>query len=396
MNRTPVALSLALMSICAYGTKNIPEGYDAAAAAPAAPEEGYSLVWQDLFDADQLDPMRWDIEVNGHGGGNAELQYYTESDANVRLGDDGMGNRCLILTARRENYMGRSFTSGRLNTKNRVAFTHGIIEASIRMPQTADGLWPAFWLMGDDYDQVGWPRCGEIDIVEMGHADGIRTGMQDRYFNGACHWGPGWPNASYAKTAVRKYSLQDGEYHLYTMKWDPESIRMYVDLDKDPDQKPYYTMDIPADEPDNEWSAGNYFHKPVFIIFNLAVGGNFPGIHDPQGITALNEANGQEASMMIDYVRIYQKGTPDETLDVLVPGDPTADDSGVNIVNAGTLPAITFDGHSASASDPAQSITVYTASGTRVADARGTVSLSGLSHGTYLVKSGAATRKIVL
>ena len=283
--------------------------------------DGFRLVWQDLFDAEELNPLRWEIEVNGAGGGNAELQYYTDSERNVRLGKDEQGNGCLILSAIRENYLGKNFTSGRITSKNRVAFTHGKIEAAIRLPQTANGLWPAFWMMGNDYDQVGWPKCGEIDIMEFGHQDGINNNTQDRYFNGACHWGQGWPNASYAKSITKNYSLQDGEFHLFTLIWDEQSVSMYVDLDKIPVQGPYFKMDIPANEPDNEWSAGNYFHKENFILFNLAVGGNFPGIHDAAGITALNEANGNTASMYVNYVKIYQKGTTDESLFALDKGD---------------------------------------------------------------------------
>ncbi len=282
--------------------------------------DGYRLVWQDLFDAETLNPERWDIEVNGAGGGNAELQYYTDRDVNVRLGDDGEGNHCLILTARRENYLGKSFTSGRVNSKNRIAFTHGKIEASIKFPSTANGLWPAFWMMGNDYDQVGWPKCGETDIIEMGHSDGFR-GVQDRYFNGAMHWGQAWPNASYAKAQAWSYSIQDGEYHLLTCIWDENRVAMYLDMDKHPNYRPYFEMDIPADDPDNQWSPGNYFHKDNFILFNLAVGGNFPGIHQPNDITALNDENGQEASMMINYVKIYQKGLPSEHADFFDKGD---------------------------------------------------------------------------
>ena len=114
--------------------------------------DGYRLVWQDLFDADALSPERWAIEVNGAGGGNNELQYYTDREENVRLGKDEHGNGCLILTARRESYKGKSFTSGRLITKNRVNFTHGKVEAAIKLPKTANGLWPAFWMMGNYHE----------------------------------------------------------------------------------------------------------------------------------------------------------------------------------------------------------------------------------------------------
>jgi beta-glucanase (GH16 family) len=293
---------------------------------------GYTLVWQDLFDADQLNTQRWTVEVNGNGGGNSELQYYTDRTENVSLKDDGKGNHCLVLTARRENYAGRNFTSGRINSQGKIAFTHGKVEASIKMPSTANGLWPAFWMMGNDYNEVGWPKCGETDIVEMGHSDGF-NGTQDRYFNGACHWGQGWPQCSYAKSSTYNYSLQDGEFHLFTLIWDEQSIAMYVDLDKYPDVEPYYKMDIPDNQPNNADWPGNYFHKNNFILFNLAVGGGFPGIYDANGITALNDANGNEASMYINYVKVYQKGLSSDAQDFKDAGDV---DNGDTPSNPGT------------------------------------------------------------
>ncbi|MDE6487303.1 MAG: family 16 glycosylhydrolase [Muribaculaceae bacterium] len=353
--------------------------------------DGYVLVWQELFDGESLNPLRWDIEVNGDGGGNHELQYYTDRPENVRLGDDGRGNKCLILTARREQYMGRNFTSGRVNSKNRIAFTHGKMEASIMLPSTANGLWPAFWMMGNDYDNVGWPKCGETDILEMGNSEGIKNGTQDRFFNGACHWGQGWPAASYAKSTTKAYSLQDGEYHLFTVVWDENSIAMYVDLDKMPRQNPYYKIDCPCDDPGNEWSAGNYFHKDNFILFNLAVGGDFTGIHDAAQITALNDDNGQEASMYVNYVRIYQKGLTNEHLDAADPGDM----SGINDVLLTDEAAIRYDGRSI-VSDTLD-MRLYSISGACVASTRnGNISTDGLAAGVYLAKNDLTTKKIVV
>lgn len=354
--------------------------------------DGYFLVWQDLFDADELNPFRWDIEVNGAGGGNNELQYYTDRPENVRLGDDGLGNHCLILTARRENYSGRNFTSGRVNSKNRIAFTHGKIEASIKLPSTANGLWPAFWMMGNDYDAVGWPRCGETDIVEMGHSDGIAAGAQARFFNGAAHWGPHWPQASYAKSTTKSYSLQDGEFHLFTVLWDENSIKMYVDLDKYPRQNPYYKLDCPQDDPNNEWSAGNYFHKDNFILFNLAVGGNFPGIHNAEGITALNAGNDNQASMYINYVRIYQKGLLSENTDFFDPGDSDGVES---IIADNDENAIRYDGKTIFS--PSRNVSLYSLSGHQIAASdTGYISTAGITPGLYLATSDHASLKVVV
>lgn len=355
--------------------------------------DGYHLVWQELFDGSQLNPMRWDIEVNGNGGGNNELQYYTDREDNVRVGKDDKGNGCLILTAVRENYSGRSFTSGRVNSKNRIAFTHGKIEAAIKLPKTANGLWPAFWMMGNDFDAVGWPKCGETDILEMGNATGISNGTQERYFNGACHWGKGWPAASYAVPSTKSYSLQDGEFHLYTLIWDENTVKMYVDLDKKPVQNPYYRMDIPCDDPNNEWSPGNYFHKDNFILFNLAIGGDFTGIHEPKNITALNDENGQKASMYVNYVKIYQKGGEGEHTDFADPGDPF-DNSGVN--NNVMIDDYSFNIHFIGdkiVSD-LEGISIYTPQGVCVAKTNGKdISVATLNDGIYFAVNSVKSIK---
>ena len=358
--------------------------------------DGYKLVWQDLFDGTSLNLDRWNIEVNGDGGGNNELQYYTARLDNVRVGDDGEGNGCLILTAKKEVYNGKQCTSGRITTKNKIAFKHGKIEAAIKLPQTANGLWPAFWMMGNDFDQVGWPRCGETDIMEFGHQNGIKNGTQDRFFNGACHWGTAWnDHRQYARDRTNSYSLQDGEFHIYTCIWDQDKIAMYVDMDTHPEMGPYYEMTIP--ETTDLTAPGAYFHKENFILFNLAVGGNFPGIWDINGITALNEGNNYQQSMYVNYVKIYQKGTPDES---------------TNFADAGDMPQGGVDSMVADAIEigyaagvitlpVAGDIQVYSAAGALVASGRGEqLSVDGLAAGMYIVKANAggcqATRKIVV
>lgn len=269
---------------------------------------GYSLVWQDLFNEDALDESIWNIEVNGNGGGNAELQYYRRE--NVSVGEDSeSGRNCLIITAKKESFGGKSFTSGRVNTRGNKAFTYGKVEACIKLPSTSDGLWPAFWMMGDNYDELGWPRCGEIDILEMGNSQGIKNSTQDRFFNGACHWGyykevspNNWAYPNYAKSSVWDYSLQDGQFHLFTLIWDENNLKMYVDMDKYPSKSPYFEMGITSK--DDDWGVGHYFHHDFFILFNMAVGGHFTGILNPDAITALPEG---QAEMYVDYVKVYQK-----------------------------------------------------------------------------------------
>ena len=256
--------------------------------------EGYELIYSDEFNGAALDGNAWNIEVNGNGGGNNELQYYTAGNISVSGG-------ALKITAKRENYGGKAFTSGRLNTMGKVAFKHGIVQASIKLPQTANGLWPAFWLMGNDMnDGISWPYCGEIDVLEAGGMNGISTGTQDRFFISALHWGPyvDGQHPMYSTSTTADYSIQDGNFHLFTMVWDEAKISMYLD----DIETPYFEMNINDKSQQN--SAGNYFHKRFFLLLNVAVGGTIPGIYDAGGITALN--NGTK-TMEVDYVRVYQK-----------------------------------------------------------------------------------------
>lgn len=258
--------------------------------------EGYTLYWSDEFEGTELNRGDWTPEIGrgDNGWGNNELQYYTDRAENLRV-EDGK----LVITAIKESYSGAPVTSARLITKGKVKFLYGYVVASIKLPKTANGLWPAFWMMGNDFDQVGWPRCGETDILEMGNSGGISNGTQERFLNGAMHWGTAWnKHEYYSYSHTHNYSVQDGEFHTFTCIWDQERVRMFIDLEKYPDAKPYFEMNIAAD------NVKEYFHKENFLLLNLAVGGNFPGIHDINKVTALN---GGSARMEVDYVRVFQK-----------------------------------------------------------------------------------------
>lgn len=267
------------------------------------PNPNYRLVWQDNFDGTLLNETNnWTVEVNGNGGGNNELQFYRRENISVGA-EPTSGKNCLIITAKKENFSVKSCTSGRLTTVNKVSFKHGKIEARIKLPKTANGLWPAFWLLGKDYPTSGWPKCGEIDILEMGNVDGIKKGTQDKLFNGACHWGESWNGGAYpnyAKATTNSYGLQD-DFHLFTLVWDDNAVKMYLDQDQYPNVAPYYEMAI--NQADVAGNASHYFHKQFNVIFNLAIGGNFTQIWDINQITALSSG---EAKMYVDFVRLYQ------------------------------------------------------------------------------------------
>lgn len=273
-------------------------------AQTTTPPSGYELRWSDEFNGTSLNTTLWNIEENGNGGGNQELQYYRKENVAVHDGN-------LVLTARRENYNNKQFTSGRVNTRDKAYFKHGIIQARIKFPKTANGVWPAYWMMGNDYGKVGWPKCGEIDIVETGNADGIKNGTQTRHFGSTLHWGTG------AGAAHKQYGtsylapetnpLQNGDYHIITMEWNGNFMQMFYDLEdfsvSAKNKARFYSVSLPSST--NTSDIGYYFQKPFFFIFNLAVGGNYTGIYNAGGITAMPNA-GDEAKMYVDWVRVYQ------------------------------------------------------------------------------------------
>ena len=268
----------------------------------------YTLVWNEDFTDMSLDEQVWNVEVNADGGWNHELQYYCEKAVTLGV-EPTTGKKCLVLTATKESAGGRDCTSGRVNTKNKMVYTFGKIEARIKFPQTANGLWPAFWQMGNNHDQVGWPRCGETDIIELGNKDAFAAGTQDRYFNGAMHVGSGKDDLwSQTNSVTWPYSVED-TFHILTMIWTPTSIDMYMDKDAHPENAPYFHANLePNANPDK--NRKEIFGKPNFLIANLAIGGDFPGIYSVNQITALT--NGPR-SMYIDWIRIYQRGDENES-----------------------------------------------------------------------------------
>ncbi len=244
---------------------------------------------EDLFFLDEFesfDENIWTKEVHEPGWVNQELQAYDKE--HVSVGTDE-SKSVLIITAERKN---NKIYSGRINSKGKKSFKHRKIEASIKLPKTGNGLWPAFWMMGDN--DKPWPQCGEIDIAEWGERNGIATGTTETFVNTAIHYGTD-QNAGHKQEyhyGNVSHSLQDGKYHSYTLEWNENSLTVIID------NMEFYSFDISTNSDRYE-----YFHDNFFMLFNLAVGGAFTGITHIDEITALKE--GEKVNMYIDWIKIY-------------------------------------------------------------------------------------------
>ncbi|RME97212.1 MAG: glycoside hydrolase family 16 protein [Bacteroidetes bacterium] len=243
------------------------------------PERNWKLSWSDEFDGEageSPDPTKWtyDLGTGDNGWGNGEFQTYTDDPENVAM--DGAGN--LIITARRA---GAGFTSARIKTEGLFAQKYGRFEARLKTP-FGPGIWPAFWMLGSNINEVSWPQCGEIDIMEL-------RGQQPNVALGSVH-GPGY-SAGNAITA--SYTLSnarfDTDYHIFAIEWDENKIDFFVD-------DFLYQRVTPADV-SGDWVFND---SPFFILLNVAVGGSFVGF--PTSRTPFPQ------QMIIDYVRVYEAG----------------------------------------------------------------------------------------
>lgn len=252
-------------------------------SAPS-PNRNWVLTWSDEFTGQagsSPDPTKWVTESGGNGWGNDELEYYTPRPQNVRLEN---GN--LVLEARKEEFKGsdgvnRRYTSGRLKSQGRFSQAYGRFEARVRIPY-GQGVWPAFWMLGEDFPAVGWPECGEIDIME-------NVDIEKSRIQGSIH-GPGY---SARKSLTSGFTLPQGSFsdgfHVFAVEWEPQTIRFYADDE-------LYATKTPADLPKGaKW----VFDHPFFIILNLAVGGNLPA--SPDVSTEFPQR------MLVDYVRVYSR-----------------------------------------------------------------------------------------
>jgi len=239
---------------------------------------GMTLIWQDEFNGTALNETDWSFETGGGGWGNNELEYYRKENTTV---SDGV----LIITAKKESFSGSNYTSSRLITKGKKSFKFGRVDIRAALPK-GQGIWPALWLLGSNIDDVGWPKCGEIDIMEM-----IGGSGREKTVYGTPHW---WDtdqigHASYGS----QYSLSSGtfadQFHVFSIIWTADAITWYVD------DIQYHTIDItPAEAPERF----DEFRNNFFVIFNIAVGGDWP--KNPDSTTVFPQR------MVVDYVRVFQ------------------------------------------------------------------------------------------
>ena len=289
-------------------------------AARAAAPSDWRLVWADEFDVADgsgIDRTKWVPETGGGGWGNNELEYYRDSTENAYV-ESG----ALVIKAIKARYTGpdnvtRDYTSARLKTQGTFSQRYGRFEARIKIPY-GQGLWPAFWMLGDDVASAGWPTCGELDIME-------NVGREPATVHGTVH-GPGYSGANGIGAA---YSLAQGarladDFHVFAVEWEPAAIRWYVD-------DVLYETRTPADLPSGaRW----VFDHPFFMLLNLAVGGGWPG--NPDATTVFPQ------TMLVDYVRVYARQGPTVAscdpasggrgakLDVRITGEGFADGAAVS------------------------------------------------------------------
>ncbi|SEH00340.1 Beta-glucanase, GH16 family [Nonomuraea solani] len=278
--------------------------------ANAAPAPG-PLVWSDEFNGaagSAVDQSKWRFDIGGSGWGNNEQQYYTDSTRNAAM--DGAGN--LVITARRENpsnfqchYGTCQYTSARLLTAATFTRAYGRFEARMKLPR-GQGIWPAFWMLGNDIGSVGWPNSGEIDIME-------NIGREPSTVHGTLH-GPGYSGAGGIGAGHSIGGVFADAFHTFAVDWSPNLIIWYVDGVE-------YQRRTPADLGGNRW----VFDHPFFMIMNVAVGGHWPGY--PDASTTFPQA------MAIDYVRVHAPPTGGTGGRITGYGGKCVDVAGANTAN---------------------------------------------------------------
>ena len=247
-----------------------PTGYTTPSSYP-----GYTLKWNDEFNGTSIDQNNWGYDLGASGWGNNELQNYTSLNANSYI-----ANGSLVIEAIKGP--NGNYTSARMITKGKRTFQYGRIDIRAKLPR-GKGIWPALWMLGTNIDNVGWPACGEIDIMEY-------LGHQTSTVHGTAHWGAQGSTSSQSSSS--RYDLTSGnfyeKFHVFSIIWEANRIRWYVD-----DQL-FHTVTTTTTNGAANWR----FNQEFFLIFNIAVGGNWPGY--PDATTQFPQ------KMFVDYVRVFQ------------------------------------------------------------------------------------------
>lgn len=234
------------------------------------------LVWSDEFNGTALNTSNWNYETGGGGWGNHELQTYTSGTNNAYIEN---GN--LVIEAKKDSVGYNNYTSARITTKGKQKFTYGRVDIKAKLPVTK-GIWPALWMLGENITTVNWPACGELDIMEL-------IGKNPNKIYGTAHWGSSSANHA---SAGGNYTLPSGDYsngfHVFSIEWSADKIEWSVDSTK------FYELSM-----QNITGSNFPFDKDFFLIFNVAVGGDWPGNPDASSVFP--------QKMYVDYVRVYQR-----------------------------------------------------------------------------------------
>lgn len=244
-------------------------------ATSSETREGFTLRWQDEFDGDILNTANWTHETGRgqNGWGNFELQSYQSSNTTMQDGH-------LIITAKQEaGSSGAEYTSSRIISQDKFEFRYGRVDIRAALPE-GKGMWPALWMLGSNFDQVGWPACGEIDIMEKVGGAGLENEI-----HGTVHWDADGNNANYGGSVDLSTNVTN-QFHVYSIEWDSQEIRWYVD-------------DVQFHNIDTTPPSLDEFRRTFFFIMNVAVGGTWPG--DPDASTTFPQ------HMIVDYIRVFEQ-----------------------------------------------------------------------------------------
>jgi beta-glucanase (GH16 family) len=244
--------------------------------------KGWNIVWQDEFDKDSLDLTKWSRETGGHGWGNNELQFYTDSDSNSYVENGNLILKAQVVPQGIGSSKGlRYYSSARLRTYGKGDWKYGRIEVKAKVA-SGQGIWPAIWMLPTDWLFGGWPSSGEIDIMEhVGYDLGV--------VHGSVHTEAYNHKINTQRSSARKIANVDTEFHIYSIIWDKDKISFFID------DVQYFLFENDQQGNYKTWPFDQRFH----LLINIAVGGDWPGNPD-------NSTNFPR-KMLVDYVRVYEK-----------------------------------------------------------------------------------------